>query len=180
MKTLPPFRYLTRHDRQAHSSRDLLELAKTVASEIFSNDGEIPPTFLFDNPAGNFTSACQIAWGDNESKKRVAYAMRRALEAMDCERYAVITEVWVTQKKLDKNKNIEEAIEEEAPPSKHPDRQEGVMILVRDRTDMPLSYMFKIIRPTNKEPSLEKYTDSEPTDIVDLTFGKLNVAESYN
>lgn len=174
LNLLPPLRFLRRFDPPAATSEELLKVATAAAKDIFYKNGEIiSGTFMFDNPPGGFTSACAIPWSDTSSKLRVAYSVRKMLETIGIERYAVMSEVWYYSTSA-KDRTMADIQRNDPVPSEHPDRKEGVMVLVRDRTDTPLSSFFDIKRRINAKPMLVEYPDQDKvSELVDMTFGKL-------
>lgn len=170
----PPLRFLRRFDPPAATSQELLKVATSAAKDIFYKNGEIVSgTFMFHNPPGEFTSTCEFGWRSTSEKLKVAYTVRKMLEMVGAERYAVISEVWYYSTSA-KDRTMADIQRNDPAPSQHPDRKEGVMVLVRDRTDTPLSSFFDIKRRINAKPMLVDHLDhSKVSELVDMTFGKL-------
>lgn len=173
---MPPITFLDRKDPQAHSSAELLEIAKTMVIEEFRKHGTINPTFMFDNPPGGYTTSMQTAWTDTAEKAGVALAVRKMLEFIKAERYAIITEAWYVSVEVDKDTSAGEAYRDATKgplPSEHPDRKECITIIVWGSGPEPLGHMFEIKRRVNSRPVL---VDSKlnPDGLIDMRFGKLN------
>lgn len=171
---MPPMIFLRRFDPAADTSEELLRVATEAAKDIFYKNKEIVSgTFMFNNPDGSYTSVCLVPWRSTAEKKQVAYSVRKSLEALGVERYAVISELWYYTTSAE-DRTMAQIQREDPTPSEHPERKEGVMVLVRDRTDTPLSAFFDIKRRVNARPMLVEYREKEKIhDLVDMTFGKM-------
>lgn len=173
--TMPPeMKFLRRFDPPANTSEELLKVATAAAKDIFyKNQQIVSGTFMFYNPLGNFTSICELPWSNTAEKRKVAYTFRKTMEAAEADRYAVMSEVWYYTTSA-KARTFAQIQREDPAPSEHPDRKEGVMILVRDRTDVPLGAFFDIKRRINARPVLVEHMDTNKlADLDDMTFGKL-------
>lgn len=168
---MPEMRFLTRHDPQAHSDQELLEIAKTLATEEFEKDGDLPPTFMFDNPPGQFTSAFQTVWGGNNEKHAIARTVCKMFSIIGAERYAIIIEMWFLMQKHEPGTTAKEAQERMGLPSQSPDLREGVLIVVHGEGNRPLSFLYEIIRPEGRKPHLIPRPEmAKGGEFIDMTF----------
>lgn len=177
---LPTPIFLNRRDKLTKTSAEMLELAKKIATEEFWKKGKLSGAiFVFDNPPGDCTSSMLVGWRENREKHAVADAARNALRAIGAIRYAVIVEMWFLMQHTENGQSVGKLYKEmtanDMTPSQHPDRQEGVIVVVHDDTDQPLSALFDIKRRVNSRPvlALREQTDNFGQ-MIDMTFGNLH------
>lgn len=165
---MPKTRFLPPGIPRAQSAQELLEIAKGTAIALFNHLGGIEPTFMFDNPPGQYTSAMQVLWQNATEKHMVAHTMRKMFEALGLTRYAVITEIWWSEVRA--TGTLAEAMNSAPRPSKDPNRKEGIIIIVHDGPDITLSAMFEIHRPAGAKPHLTEVSQKGASQFVDMTF----------
>lgn len=177
----PPIKFLVRKDPQAKTSAELLEIAKKLVAEEFAKKGEIPPTFMFDNPLGGHTSAMQVWWNGTAQKRASGMLLRKLLEEISAERYAIITEAWFVSAKVKKDQTAGEAYKAytdlKLAPSEHPDRKECITVIVWGPETEPLTHVFYIKRRPNSRPVLvdaDDWNNLAGGQMIDMTFGKLH------
>lgn len=167
---MPPIRFLPPGIPRADSGPALLEIAKGATEAIFALNGEILPTFMFDNPGG-YTSAMQIPWSNPSEKRAVAFTVRRMFEVLGIKRYAVITEMWFSIARHSKATSVAEALAANATirPSQDPNRKEGILVVVHDN-DQTHAALYVIERPPGGSPRLRLEKDDAPGQFVDMLF----------
>lgn len=171
MSRPPPMRFLTRHDPRADNSIELLEIAKRLATEVFEVDGEIPATFLFDNPPGNFTSALQWGWSNDDEKHRIAYTIHQMCVQLDLPRYAVVIEMYFSTFKASPGTSMEEVQKRMPRPRDDPNRRECILIAVHSlRGEPTVTALYVIERPESGKPRLVLDSKMSGMEFVDMTF----------
>lgn len=171
MNKMPPLTFLERHDPRAENMQELLEIAKKVTTDLFEADGEIKPTFLFDNPPGNFTSAMQFPWRNDNEKHAVAHCVRSMLSTLGLNRYAVICEMFFSVVRVRAGDSMSDAYKNAPRPSENPNRSEGILISVHDVTgEKSLSACYVIERPANAKPRITLDERFNSGSFIDMTF----------
>jgi hypothetical protein len=155
-----------------------MEVAKRLTVEEFERDGGIPPTFLFHNTPGGFTSAVQASWANNTEKHRVAWSIRQTLSRLGVKRYGVVIEMYLSAISVDPGVSAVEALNNAPRPSSDPNRREAVLVAVHDMSGGPsLSALYHVARPKDAKPRLLLDTTLRVDQFIDVTFAPVPKAK---
>jgi len=127
----------------------LQELAATVEERlhaVFDKDGyTIPVWFLEGMESGEEGFVIATPFQDKEAKEAVASNMKDFIKEKNIVRFLTVLEMWYLSG--DRNTIVDTSI----PPSKHPDRKEGVLIYGEDRdTHEMIAKLLRIDRSEGK------------------------------
>jgi hypothetical protein len=135
-------------DSRELSLRQLIDFASENSKKVFERYGHHQPMWLI--ALDNEIHVMPTPFDGPRQKELVAHAMREAFKEFRVKRFVFIIEAWTYSVRAD---TVVDASKLTAP-SKHPERQECIMISGEDVNGEAVSVMRMIVRDPGKPPRL--------------------------
>lgn len=133
------------------NAEKLFEIARTNATRIFKETGEVLPMWHAIDGDGEHM-LIPTPWNSQEEKETVVEGLRALFAIAKVQRYAMVCEAWIVEIKTSDISEVYNTI-----PSEHPDRREVIRIIVEDRNGKTLSGQYYILRPEHGPPTLSPF-----------------------
>jgi len=141
--------------------RELFELAKHNAVQIFYRDGEVCPIW-HAVPARGPHMVCATPWSNDDEKDMAVAFLRDKFKEENVQRFVFIVEAWVVQGKRALS----------GPrPSEHQDRREVLRVTAEDRNGGTISGHYYILRPEHGHATLSEFHEDP---VAYVTSGRMS------
>ena len=123
------------------------DLAWLAAQAVFAESGgDVPPHFLAEDAAGKVHHLV-TPWSGDDEKTAYLSAVRAYFIEHKVIRYAVISEIWMTQKPIGAQLEAAQLMADRCPdilPSQAPERKSGLLVQTIDHFGLGICFMATI------------------------------------